>query len=405
MKYVILVGDGMSDYPLEELGGKTPLQVARKPNMDWLAKNGRCGLLKTIPDGMPAGSDIANMSILGYDPRKYSPGGRGPIEAAAMGIEVRPNDLAIRCNIITGRGGRIEDYSGGKISNEEAKILIGEANRNFGKEGVEFFPGISYRNLLVLRDCNLKPGDLIFEAPHDHMGEPFEGLLVKGTARGRPIADMLNEFILRSGDILDNNAVNVKRVEEGKAPANRLWFWGAGKPVTMPTLKERFGLSGVVVSGVDLVKGLGALAGLEIADVPGATGYLDTDYEGKADAALGALKEKDLAFIHVEAPDEAGHEALIEEKIKAIENIDKRLLDRIIKGLREEEHKIALLPDHPTPIKIRTHASDPVPFVIFSSGDGKDNVEKFDEDSVKNGAYGLKEGPELINLLINHGPH
>lgn len=400
MKYVILVGDGMSDYPLEELDGKTPLQVAHKPNMDWVAKNGKCGLLKTIPEGMTPGSDVANLSLMGYDPKKYFPGGRGPIEAAVMGIKLGPKDLAIRCNIITEEDGLIKDYSGGKISNKDAKTLMEEANNAFGRNGVEFFPGVGYRNLLVLRNCDVEPQDLKFEAPHDHLDEPFEKFLAKGEGRAKETAEMLNDWILKSKEVFEKNRVNDEKRKRGENLANRVWFWGAGKLVKMPTLKERFGISGVVISGVDLIKGLGVLAGLDVINVEGATAYFDTNYEGKADAALEALKEKDLAFIHVEAPDEAGHDGLTDKKIEAIENIDKRLLDRIIKGLKGEEYKIAVLPDHGTPIKVRTHVSDPVPFAIYSSVEEGDRVEKYDEESVKKGAYGLREGSELVEILF-----
>jgi len=401
MKYIILVGDGMADYPLEALGGRTPLQVAKKPNMDLLAREGKCGLLRTVPEGMKPGSDVANLSIMGYDPAKYYPGGRGPIEAASMGIEVSPKDLAFRCNIITEQDGIIKDYSADKITNKDGKALIDIAKKNFGSDKVAFFPGISYRNLMVLRDSDLNPEDFECDAPHDHMGEPVGKHLVKGRGNAQETAERMNCWMLKSREVFEKHKINQERKRKGRPLANMLWFWGPGRLIPFPSIPEKFGKSGVVISGVDLIKGLGKLAGLDIIDVPGATAYFDTNFEGKADAALDALNGgKDIAFIHIEAPDEAGHEGMLDEKIEAIENIDKRTLGRILRKVKGEDIKIGLLADHPTPIKFRTHVADPVPFAIYDSTDGKDAVKRYDEVAAKRGEYGLREGTEFVELLL-----
>ena len=402
MKYVILIGDGMADYPLDELGGKTVLQAADKPNMDAIAKKGRNGLLETVPQGFEPGSDVANLSIMGYDPELYYPGGRGLVEAAAMGIQLSTGDLAMRANIITVEDGRIIDYSAGKITNEEARELIKLANAEFGGEGVEFYPGVSYRNLLMLRGVDIHPYDLKCNAPHDHPGKEFKDLLIEGRGEAKKVADRLNDIMIRSQEVFEKSEVNKKRQREGKPLANMLWFWGAGrKKRDMPTMKEKFGVEGVVITAIDLIRGLGILSGLKPINVEGANAYFDTNFEGKADAAIKALNGgANIAIIHVEAPDEAGHEGLMEEKIKAIENIDKRLLGRLMENL-EGDYRIGLLPDHYTPISVRTHVHGPVPFAIMGSGIEPDGVERFDEESAKKGGYGLKKGHEFIELLTS----
>jgi 2,3-bisphosphoglycerate-independent phosphoglycerate mutase len=399
MRYIVIVGDGMADYPLEELGGKTPLQVADKPNIDEVAKRGSNGLLRTIPEGFEAGSDVANLSILGYDPNIYYPGGRGPIEAASQGIQMEAGDLAFRANIISVKEGRIWDYSAGHIKNSEAKELLREANKAFGGRGVEFHSGISYRNLLILRDTPLEPEEFICNAPHDNIGGEVEDLLIRGDKKSQECVDHLNECMIQSQELFEKHPLNAERRRQGKPLANMLWFWGPGKKRReMPTLKDRFGWTGVVISGVDLIKGLGVLAGLRVVNVLGATAYFDTNYEGKADAALEALKTDDIALIHIEAPDEAGHEGLIEEKIKAIENIDKRVVGRIMDRM-EGDYKLGFLCDHPTPIRVRTHVWDPVPFAIM--GGASDSVDRYDEKSARKGAYGLRKGSEFIELMAS----
>ncbi len=402
MKHIIIVGDGMGDRPIKELDNRTPLQAADKPNIDALAKRGRSGLLQTVAKGYPPGSDVANLSILGYEPDLYYPGGRGPIEAASQGIPLKPGDLALRANIITVENGRIKDYSAGQIRNDEAKELIALANKEFGEKGVEFYTGISYRNLMVLRNTTLEPNEFRFSAPHDHGGEEIVDLLAEGDEKAEAWAERLNDWTLRSQELFEKSSVNKKRVKEGRPLANMLWFWGPGKKRReMPTLKEKFGWTGVVISGVDLIKGLGALAGLRIADVRGATAYFDTNFEGKADAAVDALEIDDIAFIHIEAPDEAGHEGLVNEKIKAIENIDKRVVGRIVEKMdkRGEPYRIGFLCDHATPVRVRTHTEDPIPFIISGAGVEKDGVTRYDEESAKKGGYGLKRGPEFMGLM------
>jgi len=404
MKYVILICDGAADYPIEKLGGKTVLQAANTPNLDKIAKEGRNGLAITVPEGYVAGSDVANLSIMGYDPDLYFPGGRGVIEAAATGIDVSVDEVPMRANIITVEGGKIIDYSAGNIKNEESKALIEAANKAFGSDTIQFYPGVSYRNLVVVKDEHIKPGDFTFHAPHDHPGEKVDDYLCSGEGDAGEWAKKLNSIMLESQNVFEEHEVNKKREEEGKKPANMLWFWGPGKKKRdMPTIKERFGLEGVVITGIDLIKGLGKLAGLEALNVEGATAYYDTDYEGKAEAAINALNGgADIAIIHVEAPDEAGHEGKLEEKVRAVENIDKRLLLKVLEGV-EDDLRIAILPDHYTPISTRKHEMDAIPFAIMGPGIEKDSVKTFDEESSKEGSFGTVEGYKLIELLIKQG--
>lgn len=401
MKYIVLICDGAADYPSEELGGRSPLQAAKKPNIDSIAKNGSCGLLQTVPTGYEPGSDVANLTILGYDADEYFPGGRGVIEAASMGIDVGPEEIPMRTNIISVGDGKIIDYSAGNISNEDAKELIALANEKFGDENVSFYPGVSYRNLLVIKDAGLLPTDLKFHAPHDHPGENISDWLCSGTGRGAGWAKRLNDIMLSSQDILEADPVNRKRIESGKNPANMLWFWGPGKKKKeLPTFQQRYNKNGVVITGIDLIKGLGKLAGLKPLNVEGATAYYDTNYEGKADAAVSALSRgADIAIVHVEAPDEAGHEGNLEEKIKAIENIDARLLGRLLDKI-EGDFRIAVLPDHYTPVSTRKHEMGAVPFAIMGDGIDSDGVESFDEEGVKSGAYDKIDGPKLVDILL-----
>ncbi|RLI88251.1 MAG: cofactor-independent phosphoglycerate mutase [Candidatus Altiarchaeales archaeon] len=401
MKYIVIVGDGMADSPIRELDGKTPLEVANKPNMDFIAREGRCGLLKTLSRDMPLGSDIANLSLLGYDPKEYYPGGRGPLEAAAMNVSLERDDIALRCNLITEDGGILRDYSGGHISSEEAKGLIEFIDKRLGGEKVEFYPGVGYRHLLILRDFSVDPRDIICKPPHDIMGQEIEKNLIKpGSKEAKSIVDMLNDLMKRSNGILNDHPINKKRINEKKPPANMLWFWGAGKKPRMPKFQERFGLKGALISAVDLLRGIAIYLGLEVIDVPGATGYLDTNYDGKAEYALGALESNDLVYVHIEAPDEAGHEGNIREKIKAIEAIDEKIVGRILSELDGKEFSIAILPDHATPIEVRTHTLDPVPFAIYSTLRDGDPVEVYNEKAAAEGFYGIRNGTEFMNLLI-----
>jgi len=400
MKYILVIGDGMADYPVPELGNKTPLQVAKKPNMDSIAAQGRSGLIKTVPKQLLPGSETAICSLLGYDPKKYCTG-RGPLEAPAQGIKLEENDAAYRCNLITEKNEIILDYSAGHITTEESTKLIAAINKAFGKLGkIEFYPGLDYRHFLILRNFS-KPELIHCIPPHDIIGEYIPDVMPEAKSpEVEKTARLLRELITRSSGILQKHPVNVARVKAGKNPGNLIWFWGGGKKPSMPTMKEKYGLTGAVISAVDLVKGIGSYAGMKIINVQGATGLANTNYEGKADAALKALEDNDLVVVHVEAPDEAGHCKDYALKVKTIEDLDKRLLGRILKGIKEP-YAIAISPDHPTPIKTGTHARDPVPFAIKSPALKPDGVKKFDEVSAKNGAFGLVENEYLISLLIS----
>jgi len=391
---VIVVGDGMADSPLAELKGKTPLQVANKPNMDWIASHGKSGLLRTIPSGMRPGSDVAIMSIFGYNPRRFHTG-RGPLEAAALGIRLGEKDLAFRCNLITEENGLIKDYSAGHISTEEAEKLLRAVAKTYGRHG-EFYPGASYRHIFVVRNAP-SSAKIRTTPPHDAIGEKVEENLV--SPESHRIASLVNRIMLGSKEILSRHPVNLSRVRSGKNPGNMVWLWGPGRKPKMPTISQKFGLSGAVISAVTVVKGIGVCVGLEKVDVPGATGYYDTSYENKARYALKALKKRDLVLIHVEAPDEAGHEGNVEEKIRSIENIDSKIIGKIMDGIREE-YKIAVLSDHPTPIKVRTHTSEPVPFSIASPSGSRDGIKHFDELSAKRGGFGLMEGHRFMGTMV-----
>jgi 2,3-bisphosphoglycerate-independent phosphoglycerate mutase len=402
MKYLLIVGDGMADYPLPELGNKTPLQAAYKPNMDSIAAKGKSGLIKTVPDELTPGSDAAICSVLGYDPKRYCTG-RGPLEAPSRGIKLAENDTAYRCNLITEKNGAIVDYSAGHITTNEASQLIAAIKNAFEKPNqIEFFAGLDYRHFLILRNF---PNPELIECtpPHDAAGIAVSAVLPKAkSAQTEKTAQLLRDLINGSRDILNTHPVNVAREKLGKRPGNLIWPWGGGKKPSMPTLKEKFGVKSAVISAVDLVKGIGTYAGMEIINVKGATGLDNTNYEGKADAALKALKNNDLVFVHVEAPDEAGHCKDYKLKVKTIEDLDKRLLGRILDGI-SEPYAIAILPDHPTPIKTGTHSREPVPFSIASPFLKPDGVNKFDEFSAKKGAFGLVENDYLISLLLNSG--
>lgn len=390
MKYIVLVGDGMADYPLEELNGKTPLQVAHTPNMDFIASNGKNGVVRTVPRGMVPGSDVANLSILGYGPRKYYPG-RGPLEAASMGVSLDRDEVAFRCNLVTVKDGVLVDYSAGHISSEEARILIERLDKKLDGDA-RFYPGVSYRHLLVL-----KGGEgMTCALPHDIVGCSIEENLPKGRN-----AEILRKLMQESVPLLENHDVNMERRRRGKNPANMIWPWGPGKSPNMPSFEEKFGIKGSVIAAVDLIKGIGKCIGLKVIEVPGATGYLDTNYEGKADYALKSLADRDFCFVHVEAPDEAGHSGDVGAKIKAIENFDEKVVGRVLKGLeRHREYRIMVLPDHPTPISVRTHTSDEVPFAIYSPNETADDVKAFDERSARKGVLGAIEGKGLMKLFI-----
>lgn len=372
MKYIILLGDGMADWPRKDLNGKTCLMAAKTPNLDKLATLGQVGMVHTIPEGFPPGSDVANLSVMGYDPRKYY-SGRSPLEAASIGVELRPDDVAFRCNLVTlrisgarpimthsGRKAILEDFSAGHITTEEARLLIEEIDNKLGNDRIRFYPGVSYRHLMVWHGGKDK---IECTPPHDIQDKEIQDYLPRGEGD-----DTINSLMEASLDLLTSHAVNKARQESGKRVANSIWLWGQGKRPKMPTFKEKYGLDGAMISAVDLTKGLGIYAGFEVINVPGATGWIDTNYIGKAEHALFALKTKDIVYVHVEAPDEAGHAGELEKKIKAIEDFDEKLVGNIIHGMKQfDEYRILALPDHPTPVEIRTHSSDPVPFIIYDN--------------------------------------
>lgn len=388
MKYIVLVGDGMADYAVPELDNLTPLEAANIPNMDFIAKHGRCGVAKTVPDSMPAGSDVANLSILGYDPAKYY-SGRGPLEAGSIGIELEKDDIAFRCNLITEKEGAIVDYSAGHISSEEARILI-EALA--GELDAKLYAGVSYRHLLVM-----KLGEkAVCTPPHDIVGQQMDDFLPKGEGSG-----VLINLIRASKPILEKHEINMKRKKDGKNMANLIWLWGQGKAPNMPLFEELYRASGSIISAVDLLKGIGKYAGLDIINVPGATGYLDTNFAGKAAYALDSLKDHDFVMVHVEAPDEAAHMGNIEAKIKAIEDFDEKVVGGMLNELAAfGEYRILVLPDHFTPVSVRTHTREPVPFAIYSSTESADYVKKFDESAAKEGVFGFLEGHRLMGLMM-----
>lgn len=401
MKYIIVLGDGMADEPIESLGGKTPLEAASTPSMDFLAKSGRMGTFITVPKGFHPGSEIANLTVLGYDVTKVFEG-RGSLEAASMGVKIEPQEMAMRCNLICIENEKIKNHSAGHISNEEANELIEFLQQELGNEQVSFYPGISYRHLLKIKGANKK---LVCTPPHDVPGTPFKNVLVRpAVEEANDTACLINQLILKSQELLATHPINLKRVSEGKDPANSIWPWSPGYKPSMKTLAELYGIKkGVVISAVDLIRGIGVYAGLTPIIVEGATGLYDTNYEGKVDAAINALKgDVDFVFLHVEASDEAGHEGDVELKIKTIEYLDQRILKPLIDALDniDEDVSIALLPDHPTPCRIRTHTSSPIPFVIYHKGITADVTECFTETEALKGSYGTIVGDEFIKKLI-----
>lgn len=382
-KLCIILGDGMADEPLAELSGLTPLEAAHTPNMDYIAREGAMGLLKTVPDGFAPGSDIANLSVLGYDPTVcYT--GRGALEAASMGISLGDDDVAYRCNLVTIENDILDDFNAGHITSEEGAQLLASLNNHLS--GMVCHPGISYRNLLIIpggHGCESTP-------PHDITGQSIGNYLPKGAD-----AERLLDAMRISTEVFATHPVNLDRVKKGKKPATSIWPWSGGKRPEMRSFQVMTGLTGGIISAVDLLNGIGTYAGMEIIKVPGATGFIDTDYQAKARYAIEALKRLDFLFIHVEAPDEAGHMGSIEEKIKAIERVDE-MIGTIMK---EFNGRIAVLPDHPTPIRIKTHTAEPVPFAIL--GKDKDDTTRFSEKEGAKGMYGLLAGTDLIPLLIS----
>jgi 2,3-bisphosphoglycerate-independent phosphoglycerate mutase len=405
MKFIILLGDGMADRPHGALGGKTCLQAANRPNLNQLATSGQVGMVYTIPQGFPPGSDVANLSVMGYDPRKYYTG-RSPLEAASIGVELGPNDVAFRCNLVTlrvtggkssgsGRRAIMEDFSAGHISTQEARLLIEEIDSKLGNDRIRFYPGVSYRHLMVWKGGKDR---VECTPPHDIQDKDIQDYLPRGDGD-----DIVNSLMDESIDLLLAHPVNKARLESGKRAANSIWLWGQGRRPNMPTFKEKYGIDGAMISAVDLTKGIGKYAGFEVINVPGATGWLDTNYVGKAEHALWALKTKDIVYVHVEAPDEAGHTGDLKNKVKAIEDFDEFIVGNIIHGMKQfDEYRILALPDHPTPVELRTHSNEPVPFVIY------DNLKERIGDSVtydegiaaRKDALVFKEGYTLMDYFL-----
>ena len=400
MKHIIILGDGMADEPIASLGGLTPLQYAQTPYMDELARLGVTGRMKTVADGFHPGSEVADMAVLGYDlPIVYE--GRGVLEAASIGVELQPGDMAMRCNLICVEEEILKNHSAGHITTEEADELIHSLNEQLGSEQVHFYTGVSYRHLLVIKGGDKR---VACTPPHDVPLHPFRPLLVKAEVpEAQATADLLNELILRSQELLKNHPINLRRQAEGKDMANSIWPWSPGYRPAMRTMKEMYGIErGAVISAVDLIRGIGVYAGLKVLHVEGATGLYDTNYEGKAQAALEALKENDFVYLHIEASDEAGHEGDVALKVKTIENLDRRAVGPIYEAVKQwkEPVAIAVLPDHPTPCAVRTHTNQPVPFLIWKPGETPDGVTRFDEFAVAEGKFGVLEKDQFIKEFL-----
>jgi 2,3-bisphosphoglycerate-independent phosphoglycerate mutase len=402
MKYIIILGDGMADEPIPALGNKTPLQAANKPTIDLLAKKGRCGLLCTVPEGFQPGSEIAHLSLLGYDVESVFEG-RGTLEAASMGITIKDDEMAMRCNLICIEDDKIKNHSAGHISTEEAHELIEYLNHELGNENIKFHTGISYRHLLIIKKANKH---ITCTPPHDVPGTPYKNVLVKPQEEdAQQTADLINELIIKSQELLKKHPINLRRKAEGKDMANSIWPWSPGYRPKMGTLLDQYNFrNGIVISAVDLIKGIGIYAGLQSIDVEGATGLADTNYEGKTQAAINALKETDFVFLHIEASDEAGHEGNAELKKKTIEYLDSRVVKPIYEEISkwDEDVTIAILPDHPTFCRTKTHSANSVPFLIFDPKEKADNVLTYDEDSVKDGVFGELHNDEFMKQLTKN---
>lgn len=396
MKYVVVLYDGMADYPVPALGGKTPMMCAKKPNMDYLAQRSEVGLIKTVADGLKPGSDVANMSVMGFDPMKFYTG-RSPLEAASIGIDMKPSDVSLRCNLVTLSEDNkpyeektIEDYCADDISTEEAEEIIKTIEEELGTDEFRFYSGVSYRHCLIWANGTTDLGTMT--APHDITGKVITDYL-STAENAKPLIEMMK----KSYDILKDHPVNLARKAQGKRPANSIWLWGEGTRPAMKSFEEIFGIKGSVVSAVDLIKGIGGCAKMEVAEVEGATGYLDTNFEGKANAALDLLERNDLVYIHFEAPDECGHRNEPENKVKAIEMIDSRVLPILFDGLKKyDDYKIMILPDHPTPIITRTHASDPVPYLIYHKNNEITGVHTINEETAKETSNYIDFGPSIM---------
>lgn len=396
MKYVVVLYDGMADYPVPALGGKTPMMVAKKPNLDYLAQRAEVGLVRTVAEGLKPGSDVANMSVMGFDPMKYYTG-RSPLEAASIGIDMKPTDVSLRCNLVTlsqddkpYEEKTIEDYCADDISTEEAAELIKTIEEKLGTDEFKFYSGVSYRHCLIWKNGTTELGNMT--PPHDITGKVITDYL-STAENAKPLIEMMK----KSYDILKDHSVNLARIARGKRPANSIWLWGEGTRPSISTFEEIYHIKGGVVSAVDLIKGIGRCAEMEVAEVEGATGYIDTNFEGKANAALDLLERNDLVYIHFEATDECGHRNEPENKVRAIELIDERVLPILFEGLKKyDDYKIMVLPDHPTPIVTRTHASDPVPYLIYHKNKEVDGVNTINEETAKATGNFIDFGPSIM---------
>ncbi len=401
MKYVVVLYDGMADYPVPVLDGKTPMMVAKKPNLDYLAQRAEVGLVRTVAEGLKPGSDVANMSVMGFDPMKYYTG-RSPLEAASIGIDMKKTDVSLRCNLVTlseddkpYEEKTIEDYCADDISTEEAEEIIKTIGEELGNEVFKFYPGVSYRHCLIWDNGTTDLGKMT--PPHDITGKVITDYL-SASENAKPLIEMMK----KSYDILKDHPVNIARKAKGKRPANSIWLWGEGTRPAFSPFEEVTGIKGGVVSAVDLIKGIGGCAEMEVAEVEGATGYIDTNFEGKAEAGLDILKRNDLVYIHFEATDECGHRNEPENKVRAIEMIDERVLPILFEGLKVyDDYKIMVLPDHPTPIVTRTHASDPVPYLIYHKNKEIEGVETINEETAANTGNFIDFGPGIMSHFIN----
>jgi 2,3-bisphosphoglycerate-independent phosphoglycerate mutase len=396
-KYIVLVGDGMADYPMQELDMRTPLEAARTPNMDFVAQKGLLGRVKNIPEKMIPASDVANLSILGYNPKEYY-SGRGPLEAANLGVELEDEDVAFRCNLITAGGDTMIDYSAGHIKSKEAEKLIRLLDQKLGTNKIRFFPGVSYRHLLLFkRGAELKLDNLKCQAPHDISGKSISKNLPRGDN-----ADLIIKLMRDSQEVLLNHEINLVRVDLKENPANMIWLWGQGKKPNMPGFKDKFGLTGSVISAVDLIKGLGRILGLKVINVPGATGYYDTDYEGKARAGIESLEDGDFVFVHLEAPDEASHNGDLREKITAIERFDQLVVGAFLEYCEHRgDCRMLILPDHATPLSLKTHVSDAVPFAIYGKDVPAGAFSSYSEKEAEKSELFFENGHQLLEYLIS----
>jgi 2,3-bisphosphoglycerate-independent phosphoglycerate mutase len=397
MKYICLVGDGMGDYPIKELDERTVLEAARTPNMDLIARNGRLGRVKTIPENTTPGSDVAHISIFGYDPKTYYTG-RGPLEAANLGVELEEGDVAFRCNLITVSGEKLVDYSAGHISTHEAEAIMKFLDENLGTNRIRFFPGISYRHLMLAkRGVDEGLDRLDCKPPHDITGQNFTKFLPKGDN-----AQAMIRLMEESRRILEKHEINLVRLDLKENPANMIWLWGQGKKPEMPGFNAKYGLTGSVISAVDLIKGLGRILGMDIINVPGATGYYDTNYEGKAEAALKSLDTHDFVFVHVEAPDEAGHNGDIREKILAIERFDQLVVGKVLEAFKgRNDFRVMVLPDHYTPVSLKTHTADPVLFGVYGAGIEAYNFAGYNEREAAKSELFFEQGFKLMDYFLS----